>query len=377
MAVTARALNRATLDRQLLLRRRDLGVVEAVRRVGGLQAQEPASPYLALWNRVEGFDAAELDAAFADGRVLKGSLMRLTLHAVAADDHPPLRAAMLPLLRAAGLNDRRFRDTGLSVERADELIDRLADAARDDPVTRADLEPIIAEALGRPGEAGLWRAIRFVAPFVHAVTGGPWSFGRTPAFTTVPDGPEPTAEEGLRHLVRRYLAAFGPASVADIGQFTLQKRPPIRAALDVLSDELVRLEAEDGAELVDLAGVALPDADVAAPARLLPMWDSTLLAYADRSRVLPEAIRGDVIRRNGDVLPTVLVDGYVRGVWRPVEGGIEVTPFEPIDDAGWSELEAEATALRSLLDHRDPTTYARFDRWWERLPDTGRRVLGR
>ena len=375
MALSARQLNRATLDRQLLLRREPIGVVDAVSRLGGLQAQEPASPYLALWNRIAGFDPTELDAAYASGRIVKGSLMRLTLHAVAADDHPPLRAAMVPLLRAAGLNDRRFRDTGLSIERADELIEQLAAAARDAVVTREELEPLLTEALGEPPAPGLWRAIRFVAPFVHAPTGGPWSFGRSPSFTAMPDRPSPTTEEGLRHLVRRYLAAFGPARIQDIGQFSLQKRPAVRAAVDAMGDEIVRLDG-DGTELVDLTGLDLPDPDVPAPPRLVPMWDSTLLAYDDRSRIVPEAHRSEVIRRNGDVLPAVLVDGLVRAVWRPVEDGIEITPLEPIDDESWAGIEEEVGALRPFLADRDPATYSRYGRWWDRLPSGGRRIIG-
>ncbi len=375
MALSSKQLNRATLDRQLLLDRRTIDVVDAVERVGGLQAQEPASPYLALWNRAEGFDPAELDDAFADGRIVKGSLMRLTLHAVTADDHAPLRAAMLPLLRAAGLNDRRFRDTGLSIERADELVDRLAAVADGTVVTRDDLEPVLTEALGEPPAPGLWRAIRFIAPFVHAPTGGAWSFGRTPAFTTMPDGDAPSTDAGLRHLVRRYLAAFGPATVADICRFSMQKRPPVRAAVAAMDDELVRLDGEDGVELLDLAALDVPDADRPAPPRLLPMWDSTLLAYDDRGRVLPETHRAAVIRRNGDVLPAVLVDGHVRGVWRPVTDGIEVTPLERIDSAAWSGLDAEAASLRELLADRDPAAYSRYGNWWSKLP-ADRRVIG-
>src|SRR5829696_7437061 len=112
--LTARGLNRATLARQLLLERTSLDVVGAVRRVVALQAQEAASPYLALWNRVAGFDAADLDAAFAEHAVVKAALMRITLHAVAADDHARFHHAMQQTLRAARLNDRRFRATGLT-----------------------------------------------------------------------------------------------------------------------------------------------------------------------------------------------------------------------------------------------------------------------
>ncbi|MEM9032955.1 MAG: winged helix DNA-binding domain-containing protein [Actinomycetota bacterium] len=376
MPVTDRALNRATLERQSLLRRADVDVVEAVGSVGALQAQEPASPYLALWNRIEGFEAGDLDRAFADGSVLKGSLMRLTLHAVAAADFGPFRAATEPLLRAAAYNDKRYRETGLTIEQGDELAERIREATAE-PCTREDLVGLLTEAIGGEPPAGVWRAIRYVAPIVHAPTGGPWSFERTPAFAAAPDmEARPDAAAGLRHLVTSYLAAFGPASVADICQFTLQRRPPVREAIDALGDELVRLEDERGTALIDLAGATLPTAETTAPPRLLPMWDSTLLAYDDRSRIIPEAHRSHVIRRNGDCLATVLVDGWVRGVWRPVEAGIEITPLEPIDERDWAGIEAEAAALRAFLAGRDPAVYARFDRWWDRLPNDGRRVVG-
>lgn len=376
MTVADRELNRATLARQSLLARAETDVVDAVRAAGALQAQEAASPYLALWNRVSDLRADDLDAAFATGALLKGSLMRLTLHAVAAEDFGPFRAATEPLLRAAGYHDRRYRDTGLSIDDGDRLVERLRSATAE-PRTRTELMALVAEAVGAEPPAGLWRALRYVAPVVHAPMGGPWSFERTPSFLSAPEPTESwSAARGLVYLVRRYLAAFGPASVADVCQFTMQRRPPVRQAIETLGDEAVHATSEHGTELVDLAGLERPEGDVHAPPRLLPMWDSTLLAYHDRSRVLPDAHRPHVIRRNGDCLPAVLVDGYVCGVWRPVDDGIEVTPLESIDDRAWTGIESEASALRAFLAERDPAVFARYHRWWDRLPSTGRRVVG-
>jgi hypothetical protein len=122
MRLTARQLNRATLARQLLLRREALDVVGAVRRVVAMQAQEPASPYVALWNRLAGFEPAELDRAFADQSVVKTTLMRITLHAVHSDDYPAFRSAMTRTLRAARLHDSRFTRTGLTNADADALL---------------------------------------------------------------------------------------------------------------------------------------------------------------------------------------------------------------------------------------------------------------
>ena len=181
----------------------------------------------------------------------------------------------------------------------------------------------------------------------------------------------------VRHLVLRYLAGFGPATIPDIAQFSTILRPPIKAAVAALGEALVRHEGPAGEVLVDVPDGDLPAEDSPAPPRLMAMWDSTLLAYADRSRLIPPDLRKVVIRTNGDVLPTLLVDGHVAGVWRPVEDGIEATAFSRLSDDAWQGLEREATALRRLLAERDPAVYSRYGRWWSQLPKGVVRVLGR
>jgi hypothetical protein len=127
---------------------------------------------------------------------------------------------------------------------------------------------------------------------------------------------------------------------------------------------------------LEVPGGTLPDEDSPAPPRLLGMWDSILLAYADRSRIIPPAYRALVTRRNGDVLPTLLVDGFVAGVWRPVEGGIEATAFHRLSDDAWAGLEHEARALVAFQADREPTVYRRYAHWWTDLPSDEVRVLG-
>ena len=147
---------------------------------------------------------------------------------------------------------------------------------------------------------------------------GPWTFGGPSSFIAAPVPPEPvSADEGLQRLVLGYLGAFGPASVADIAQFTLLKRSVLRAALGGLTSQVVEREGPDGSDLFDIPDGLLPAEDIAVPPRLLPMWDSILLAYADRSRIIPPEFRRIVIRPNGDVLPSLLVDGHVAGVGDP------------------------------------------------------------
>ena len=334
MALTADDLNRATLARQLLLQRERIDVVAAVRRIVAVQAQEPASPYLALWNRVDGFDGTALDQAFLDRDVVKASVVRITLHAVAAGDHSDFYSAMVPYLRASRLNDARFTSVGLTTADADALVPALLELLAE-PRGKAEIEAFC-------GPPRMWWALRTFAPLMHAPTGPPWSFGPRPRYVASGAPINGDVDAGRAALVRRYLEGFGPASAADIGVFTMLRKPPVQQALADLGDDLVRLEGPDGVELYDVPGGPIPTGRSKAPPRLLGMWDNVLLAYADRGRVLPESYRSHVIRRNGDVLPAVLVDGRVAGVWRAIDGAIEVTAFHELSTATWRALTTEA-----------------------------------
>ncbi len=163
-----------------------------------------------------------------------------------------------------------------------------------------------------------------------------------------PTGGIAEADRALETLIWRYLEGFGPASVVDMAQFALVRRSRVRHALDGLADRLEQFQGPDSTELFDVPDAPVPPADTPAPPRLMAMWDSVLLAHADRSRLIPPAYRKLVTRTNGDVLPTLLVDGYVAGVWRPVEGGIEATAFHQLSDEDWSSLSSEATTTCGL-----------------------------
>ncbi|MFD3533422.1 winged helix DNA-binding domain-containing protein [Streptomyces sp. NPDC058664] len=379
MVITARALNRSTLARQLLLDRAPIGVEEAVRRVVALQAQQPGSPYVALWNRVAGFDPARLDRAVGGYELVRSTLMRLTLHLVHVEDWRAFREGMEPTLRGSRLGDPRFRAAGFTAADADELLpDLLAYAG--EARTGAQLRSRLEQARGGPVEAVVWRMLRQYAPLWHAPTGPPWSFGTAQSFVTASTPPvlaDPeAAAAGLATLLLRYLEGFGPASVLDMAQFTMAPRGKVREAVRALDGRLDQLAGPDGTVLYDVPGAPRPAEDVHAPPRLMAMWDSVLLAYADRGRVIPPAYRKHVIRVNGDTLPTLLVDGYVAGVWRPVGGGIEASAFHPLPAAVWEGLAAEAGALGAFLAARDPGVYRRYDHWWAKgLPAVETRVL--
>lgn len=371
--LTARHLNRATLARQMLLEREEVSVVEAVGRLVGLQAQEPAAQYLALWNRIAGFDPADLDAAFADGSVVKASLMRLTLHAVRREDYTTFHEAMAANLRASRVFDRRFKATALTPEDADRLLPLVVEFARE-PRSKDEFEAMLAGHV--EPEPRLWWAYRTFAPLVHVPGDDTWSFGSKQRFMAAPTVPaRDGSEASLQRLVVRYLEAFGPASPVDFAQFTMQSRADARAAFAALGDALITHETADGETLFDVPGRPLPDSDTPAPVRLAGMWESTLLAYADRSRVIPNEHRPTVIRRNGDVLPTVWVDGHVAGIWRATPDGIEVHPLESISDEAWAALEHEAAALAESILARDPAVFSRYDHWWAKEPAKGRRLL--
>ncbi len=343
-------------------------------QVFAIQAQEPASPHLAMWARVAEFDAEGFDRALDDGSLVKCSAMRLTLHLLSAADHPAIRAAMLPTLRAAGLRDRRFTETGLDDDAADRFALRLADAARTEPIGRAEIDTLLEDLVGEAPPPGLWRALRYIAPLRHAADPAkPWRFARTPRFLAA-EAAEVAHADGVVTLVERYLAGFGPATRRDIAQFTLLRQPVITLALDRLGDRVVEVAGPDGA-LLDLAGASVPDDGMPMPPRLLPMWDSTLLAYADRARIIPPEHRAQVIRRNGDTLPAVLVDGRVVGIWRIVGDGVEISTFEPIESADWSGLAVEASLLRAFLGDRDDDLYGRYRRWWSALDTVEVRVV--
>ena len=375
MILTARQLNRATLGRQLLLRREKLPVVDAVCRVVALQAQEAASPYLALWNRIAGFSAADLHDAFVDQRVVKAQLLRITLHAVAAQDYPAFHEAMEPTLRGARLYDRRFKSEGVSIEDAQALVPDLLEFLTA-PRTNADVEKWLEERFGEP-KPRIWWALRQYGPFVHAASGGPWTFGPRPSFVGALEQERPGDQVASEaYFVRRYLEGFGPATMQDIAQFGPILRPPVQRALTALADELERHEGPDGEVLYDVPSGLLPPEDSPAPPRLLAMWDSVLLAYVGRSRLIPPDYRKAVIRNNGDVLPTLLVDGKVAGVWRLVERGIEATSFHRLSKADWSGLETEGHALNAFVADRDPRLYSRYARWWSTLPSAEVRILG-
>jgi winged helix DNA-binding protein len=349
--LTAAELNRATLARQLLLRRTRLPVARAIERVGGLQAQKVTAPYLGLLARLDGFSPAALTHALERRRVVKATLMRGTLHLVSADDYLALSAALHPTLEVLW---RRYAPDAGRTDYAD--IARATLEYVEEPRTGPELRDFVAGLSGAEPTAAenVWWRLRINAPLLRVPPDGVWGGGPRVWFVTARAwlGQEPRTDRdaATEALVVRYLTAFGPAGLGDFCRWSGMARAPARAAFRRLDPELRRCRDETGRELLDVRRAPLPPADTPAPARLLAMWDSMLLAYEDRTRVLPEEYRKLVIDKRGDVAQTILVDGRACGVWHVVDGRrVRLEPFEPLPRTARREVEAEALRVEAFL----------------------------
>jgi Winged helix DNA-binding domain len=338
--LTLRELNRTTLLRQLLLRRERLPVVRAIERVGALQAQWQPSPYLALWSRLEGFERSSLERALARGRVVKALLMRATMHLVSTRDYPHFDAAVREARTIARVRGRE-RPPAELVERAEALM-------HERPRTR----PELMRALGLdprttdPDELRTYSWVVALARLEQTPEAAFWAFRGSPLLTPA-QHELPPREGAAAHLVKRYLAAFGPATRADASAWSGVPVRDLAPGFDSLP--LRKFRDERGRELLDLPRAPLAGADVPAPPRLLPRWEELLLAHKDRSRVLPDEYRKTVIALNGDVNQAFLVDGFVAGAWRQEGDGVVVEPFEPLPGTARRELEDEARRLAVWL----------------------------
>jgi hypothetical protein len=333
--LTLRELNRALLARQFLLERRKLGVQQTVEKLCAIQAQWPPSPYLALWTRLEGFRKQQLTRALEQHKVIRSTLFRITLHITSARDYPYYAAAFLVAAREA--------TPRLTAKKLAELSERVRSAAMNGPVTHEEVEALAAEEMGFR-----WRT-RTLTPLVHLPPGGTWShYGRVQlrAMEAVLGVELPSREDGAERLVRRYLAAFGPASREDLLRFAGLRVGDLRAGLERV--QTVTFRDERGRVLLDLPRAPLPDGETPAPVRFLPKWDSSLLAYAppERTRILPEKFRSTVIGKNGDVLPTVLVDGFVAATWDlGTKRGLTITPLRRLTKPERAEIDKEGERL--------------------------------
>jgi hypothetical protein len=335
--LTLRELNRATLGRQLLLERKRLSPTRVIEHLVGMQAQWPSAPYVGIWTRTTSFRRETLERKLANSEVVKATVMRMTLHLVTRRDYGLLRAALSETNHYDQMPDAKLVAPGLRA---------LAAAGA------LTTEEALAHLERKHRLTGLrarraWRGGRVRAHLVHDPETALWRARPTRRFVALdePESHEPT--EARAEMLSRYLAAFGPASRQDIRAWAMMKVPEITRALDRL--DLRRFRNEQGRELLDVPRAPLPDADMPAPVRFLPKWDNVLLAFADRTRVLPEQYRKQVIRMNGDVAQTFLVDGFVAGTWGVESGRVVLEPFAKLSRPAQRELKDEAERLEAFL----------------------------
>ena len=335
--LTLRELNRATLARQLLLDRKRLSAKTVIERLVGMQAQWPSAPYVGIWTRTTGFRRASLERELVRGSVVKALVMRQTLHLVTRRDYAVLRAAL--------------SETVLRVsDQAKLLAPSMRALADGGPVATATaLEYLEREhGLTRVTARRAWRAARVSGHFAHHHETALWR-GQPEAVFVALDEPEQQHDpaEARAEMLRRYLAAFGPSTRRDIVAWSRMQVPEIQRALNGLV--LRRFRDEHGRELLDVPRGLLPSPETPAPVRFLPKWDNLLLAFADRTRVLPEEYRKRVIGANGDVAQTFLVDGFVAGTWRVEDGRIVPEPFERLPGSAQRGLAQEAERLEAFV----------------------------
>ncbi|MGO9498922.1 MAG: winged helix DNA-binding domain-containing protein [Solirubrobacteraceae bacterium] len=307
-----RALNRATLARQMLLDRVEMPALTAIEHLAGMQSQAPHAPYVGLWTRISGFRADELSELTATRKAVRGPMMRATLHLVTAADYVALRAVVQPVL------ERAFAASPFDISGID--VDALLAAGREliehRPHTRAELGPLLAERWPEFDPASLAQAVTYLVPTVQVTPRGLWGQNGQARWSTIDAwlgrdlDPEPSRER----LVIRYLAAFGPASVRDIQTWSGLTR--LGDVIDGLRPELTRFRDEGGVELLDLPDAPRPGPDVPAPPRFLPEYDNLLLSHADRTRFITGGEAVPLQPGLGARYGTLLVDGLFRGTWK-------------------------------------------------------------
>jgi len=355
-------LNRATLARQLLLERTEIPVLDAIEKLCGIQAQEAKPPFLGLWSRVAGFRRDELHTLLHTRAAVRATFLRGTLHVLSARDYAAFRAVIQPVLTEGQRAALKTRSAGLDETRLLPVAIRLYEQK---PRSFNELRPLLQEVFPEVNERALGFTVRNQLPLVMVPSDDRWSFPSVADFTLARDWlTEPLADsDAPDELVRRYLAAFGPATAADV-----QTWSGLRGAKQILArlaPELVTFRDERDRELFDLPDAPRPAEDVPAPPRFLPEFDNLVLAHADRSRVIADEYRGQVVTKNLRVRATVWYDGFACGPWdverRKTSVTVRVLPFHPLSAAAVRALTTEAEALLGFLEPDADTAVVRID----------------
>jgi hypothetical protein len=311
--LTTLALNRALLERQALLRRTRAPAAKMIERLVAMQAQNPLDPYVALWSRIDGFQADELAGLITARQAVRIALMRATVHLATATDALVLRSVVQPVLQRNFQTSSPFgrRLAGVDIEA---VLAAGRALVEERPLSNAELGPLLQKRWRDRDREALAQAVRILLPMVQVPPRGVWGQGGLARHTTIHEWlgkPLPPAEPDA--LILRYLAAFGPATAADVR--TWSGLAGAREILERLRPRLRTFAGEDGRELFDVRGAPLPDPNTPASPRFLPEYDNVLLSHADRSRVIDADLRKSLTYREGEHFGTILIDGFARATW--------------------------------------------------------------
>ena len=301
-----RTLNRALLARQLLLERSKMPIARAVERIGGIQAQYAPSAYIGLWTRLHGFRRPRLTKALEAAELIQATVMRVTIHIVSAADYPILTEAVRRSRRELWSRVAKSRDLGPDGwHRVGTIV---TDMLADGPRPRGELiQALVDEGFARD----IWEGVGLWVDMIRVPPSGTWERRRADLYGLARNyvAMTPIDESAaLQHLVKRYLRAFGPATIGDVSSWSGASITTLRPVIERL--RLRSFRSEEGNALLDLPRQPIPDPGIPAPVRFLPTWDATLLAHARRTQILPEEHRGAVFNtKNPQSVATFLVDG--------------------------------------------------------------------
>ncbi|WP_134684984.1 winged helix DNA-binding domain-containing protein [Brevibacillus migulae] len=329
--LSPRALNRALLARQMLLRREKLSALEALERLVGLQAQAPNAPYFALWTRLEQFHQEELSRLIQERKAVRLAMMRSTIHLVSSRDSLQIRPWVQPVLERSLMGTYRKQLARLDGK-------AIADAGRalveEKPHTFSQLGKRLSERYPDRDPSALSAAVRALVPLIQLPPRGLWGESGQAAHTS---GEAWLGQPLVSHppeddIILRYLAAYGPATIKDIQVWSGHTR--LQETMERIRPQLVTFRDEQGDELFDLPDAPRPDPDTPAQPRFLGEFDNILLSYANRTRIIDDAYRKRVITANGIVHSVIIIDGFVAGTWKIGRGKdtatLHIEPFQQI-----------------------------------------------
>jgi len=349
--LSLRALNRATLERQMLLRRWRMPMLDAIERLVGLQAQTPHSWYQGLWARLEDFQPERLAQMLVERQVARIALMRSTIHLVTARDCLTLRPLMQPVIERSTKGNFGRHWIGLDTEA---FIAAGRELVEEQPRTFSELGKLLAERWPNRDAAALAQAIRAWVPLVQTPPRGVWGASGTAVHTTAEAwlGRPLAANPSLEEMILRYLAAFGPATVKDMQTWSGLTR--LSEVTEQLRPRLVTFRDEHGRELFDLPDAPRPDPDTPAPPRFLYDYDNLLLSHADRTRVITDAYHKQGFTMDGPMPCIVLIDGFTNGTWKIVRqrkaATLTIKPFRRLSKKETAALTEEGAQLLAFAE---------------------------